>query len=289
MKKFLNFLRELLSVVLICIGLTLVFYPTAMTFSYQWKAEQYVHNYEKKHRKQINKEDDPMYHEIVRYNKRIYQNGQKDFKDAWIAKQTPISLPIDKKFGYIQIKSIDVKLPLYIGATDRNLSKGAAILGGTSIPVGMMNCNSAIAAHRGYSGIPFFRNIEGVKIGDKVVIRNPWEKITYVVTSIDIIHPNDIERVKIQPGKDMITLITCHPYRSHGKFRYLVFCERKGTESLGKDYTKGKNQKEEFLSSEPDIKRENIARLIALGFSILLILKKLLDLFRWIQERKKKE
>ena len=24
----------------------------------------------------------------------------------------------------------------------------------------------------------------------------------------------------------MITLLTCHPYRGHGKYRYLVYCER---------------------------------------------------------------
>ena len=271
MVKFLKFLRTLLSVVLTIIGLCLVFFPTAQTASLNWSTEQYIRTFEKEHKKQPNKEDDPLYQEIVKYNQKIYEEKQLNFKDAWSYKQTPISLPIDEKFGYITIDSMDVKLPLYVGATDENLSKGAAILGWTSIPVGMKNSNSAIAAHRGYSGIPFFREIERIKIGDEVKIRNPWENIIYVVTSIDIIKPTDTDRVKIQEGKDMITLITCHPYRSHGKYRYLVFCEKKGTEKLGEDYTKGKTKKQEFVSSIPDIKRENRLRLFALAFVIILL------------------
>ena len=32
--------------------------------------------------------------------------------------------------------------------------------------------------------------------------------------------------ILIQKDRDMITLLTCHPYASGGKYRYLVFCER---------------------------------------------------------------
>lgn len=41
-----------------------------------------------------------------------------------------------------------------------------------------------------------------------------------------IIQPNDIDAIKIQPGRDLITLLTCHPYASGGKQRFLVICER---------------------------------------------------------------
>lgn len=37
---------------------------------------------------------------------------------------------------------------------------------------------------------------------------------------------NDIDAIKIQPGRDLITLLTCHPYASGGKQRFLVICER---------------------------------------------------------------
>ena len=65
-----------------------------------------------------------------------------------------------------------------------------------------------------------------MKTGDLVIIRNPWERLRYKVTKIKVIDPYDTDKILIQKGKDMITLLTCHPYRGHGKYRYLVYCER---------------------------------------------------------------
>ena len=143
---------------------------------------------------------------------------------------------------------MDVKLPLYLGATLENMRKGAAIMGETSLPLGTKNSNCVIAAHRGYEGIPYFREIERLKIGDRVIIKNPWEKLTYRV--------------------DMVTLLTCHPYRSHGKYRYVVYCIR----DHGQKIVEKKNntiKDTHFQSSEWDIQREKLCHMIGLG--ILLI------------------
>ena len=99
-------------------------------------------------------------------------------------------------------------------------------MGQTSLPLGKRDSNCVIAAHRGYQGIPYFRDIEELKTGDLVIIRNPWERLRYKVTKIKVIDPYDTDKILIQKGKDMITLLTCHPYRGHGKYRYLVYCER---------------------------------------------------------------
>ena len=41
----------------------------------------------------------------------------------------------------------------------------------------------------------------------------------------------DVDVIKLQPGKDMVTLISCHPYViGGGPYRYIVYCERVGTE-----------------------------------------------------------
>jgi sortase A len=49
-----------------------------------------------------------------------------------------------------------------------------------------------------------------------------------MVKEIRIVHPdtNTIGSILIQPGKDMVTLMTCHPPNTGGKYRYLVYCER---------------------------------------------------------------
>jgi sortase A len=132
---------------------------------------------------------------------------------------------------------MNVTLPLYVGASISKMAKGATVLGQTSLPIGGTNTNSVIAGHRGYKGSPFFREIEKLSIGDYVYITNPWERLIYQVESIDIINPYDSEKLVIQEGKDMITLLTCHPYMSHGKYRYLVYCVRVDDDGSGEKGT----------------------------------------------------
>lgn len=157
-----------------------------------------------------------------------------------------------------------VKLPLYLGATLENMRKGAAIMGETSLPLGTKNSNCVIAAHRGYKGIPYFREIEKLKAGDKVTIQNPWEKLSYRVEKIKIIKPDDSDQIRIQKGKDMVTLLTCHPYRSHGKFRYVIYCIRDQGQKLPAQKIRTMNDTY-FESSKWDIQREKIVRYAGLG------------------------
>ena len=63
-------------------------------------------------------------------------------------------------------------------------------------------------------------------MGDTVSITNLWETLTYKVVEEKIIDPHEVEEILIQSDRDMITLLTCHPYASGGRQRYLVYCER---------------------------------------------------------------
>ena len=176
----------------------------------------------------------------------------------------------DGMFGYIDIPTMDCRLPLYVGASYSHMDQGAAVLGETSIPIGGINTNSVIAGHRGWKKGRYFKEIENLSAGDPVYLTNPWETLTYRVESIDIIAPTDSEKLKIQEGKDMVTLITCHPYRSHGKQRYVVYCVRdtttSGTEQIETD-TKLQEQGQQLtdlqaVSSKEDIRMEDVIRRI---------------------------
>ena len=129
-------------------------------------------------------------------------------------------------FGILSIPALQLEMPIYLGASSQNMALGAAVLGQTSVPVGGTNTNSVIAGHRGWNGADYFRYVPDLTVGDKVVITNLWETLEYSVVGTKIISPNDIASIKIQPGKDMITLFTCHPYASGGRQRFLVLCER---------------------------------------------------------------
>lgn len=264
-------MRRRIGILFILVGLGVFFYPELSTWKLNNDTRQYVETFEKKNPAAGNsgaKEADGRYQECLFYNQKIYENGQSEFKDAWSYVQNPVSVESfsDGKFGYIQIPEMKVKLSLYLGASETNMIKGAAVLGGTSLPIGGKGTNSVIAGHRGYRGIPFFREIERLKTGDKVIIRNPWEKLVYRVSEIRIIDPYDSDTVKIQDGKDMITLITCHPYRSHGKQRYVVYCERDNGKK--NEQTEEKDFARTVISSQEDIEREKYFRVVC-GICIL--------------------
>lgn len=167
---------------------------------------------------------------MTAYNQQIYTDGQSTLSEAGAYQATLFSLTDyglpDETFGVISIPKLNLEMPLYLGATDENMAKGAAVLSGTSVPIGGSNTNAVIAGHRGWGGAAYFRCITELSIGDEVVITNLWERLRYRVVGTKIIEPHEIENILIQPGRDMVTLLTCHPYASGGKQRYLVYCQR---------------------------------------------------------------
>ncbi|MFR2614159.1 MAG: class C sortase, partial [Subdoligranulum sp.] len=127
----------------------------------------------------------------------------------------------DDVLAVLWIPRLNLELPVYLGASRENLAKGAALLGQTSMPLGGENTNTVIAAHRGYYGAEMLRNVQQIQVGDKIQLTTPWETLIYRVSELKIIDPSDINAVLIQPGRDLLTLSTCHPYTRNSQ-RYLV-------------------------------------------------------------------
>lgn len=112
---------------------------------------------------------------------------------------------------------------VYLGASSQNMALGAAQLGQTSIPVGGKNTNAVIAGHRGWNGADYFRYITELVPGDHITITNLWETLEYAVVGTRIISPDDVDAIKIQPGKDMI--LRLNPQK--GDYNLYCYCYRK--------------------------------------------------------------
>lgn len=167
---------------------------------------------------------------LKEYNAHLITEGQ-DITDAWNFRQSPVDVAAlnhgSSAVGYIEIPEISISLPLYIGATESNMSSGAVVLTETSMPVGGDSTNCVIAAHRGWKGSPYFRDIDQLKVGSRIHIHNLWEDLTYQVTGTEIIHATECGILNIREGKDMVTLFSCYPYMSPGtKYRLVIYCER---------------------------------------------------------------
>ena len=171
-----------------------------------------------------------LWEDMVRYNQSIAAQGQSGLSCAYDYQKASFRLADyglpDEIFGVLSIPAIDLEMPIYLGATEQHMADGAAHLSQTSLPIGGMDTNCVIAGHRGYSGASYFRYLDKLHVGDTVSVTNLWETLNYRVCEIRIIVPSDVEEILIQPGRELLTLLTCHPYASGGRQRYVVYCER---------------------------------------------------------------
>lgn len=170
-----------------------------------------------------------LYAELESYNERLYAEGQKDLKDPFSYESATLDLTeyglSENVIGVLWIPRLDLEQPIYMGANYENLSKGIGLLGNTSVPLGGENTNVVLAGHRGWRGIPMFRNIQSIQLGDKIQITTPWETLIYRVVELKIIPKDSTEVIYIQEGREIVTLLTCHPYTKNEQ-RYVVIAER---------------------------------------------------------------
>ena len=169
---------------------------------------------------------------LQEYNRQLYTEKQCNLTDLEACEEPAADLTAcgieDEIIGVLEIPAMELTMPVYLGASDAHLAAGAAVLGNTSAPIGGDNTNCVIAGHRGWKGADYFRHIDKLVVGDSVTLTNLWETLTYTVADIQIIQPHEVDKIKIQPSRDLLTLVTCHPYASGGRQRYVVYCERAG-------------------------------------------------------------
>lgn len=160
----------------------------------------------------------------------------------------------DGLIGYVEIPAMNCSLPLYLGSSEEHMAKGATVVSGSSVPLGEESSNCVIAAHRGYGDALMFRDIEKLAVGDEVRVCSPWEQLTYTVVGTKIIDPSDSSAVGVQQGRDLVTLVTCHPY-GYNTYRYVVECERSGdsaslaAQEAGSYRGQGSNSQEDAAAS----------------------------------------
>ena len=224
MRKTSLVLATLLAVAGICVML----WPVVTGYRLQANTDEAVQNFLEE------RKPEQQYPELLaalrEYNQRIYAEKQCNLVDLKACEEPAADLTAygieDEIIGVLEIPAMELTMPVYLGASDAHLAAGAAVLGNTSAPIGGNSTNCVIAGHRGWKGADYFRHIDRLAVGDTVTLTNLWETLTYTVADIQIIQPHEVEKIKIKPNRALLTLITCHPYASGGRQRYVVCCER---------------------------------------------------------------
>lgn len=143
------------------------------------------------------------------YNQQLNEE-QTALADAFAGQQDEQSA--EEVMGYIEIKKIEVYLPIYEGTSDAILRKGVGHLSGSSLPVGGESTHAVLAGHSGLATQRMFTDLEQLEIGDLFSIYIPGEELHYQVDQILTVEPWQTEALEIEEGSDLVTLITCVPY-----------------------------------------------------------------------------
>lgn len=147
------------------------------------------------------------------------------FRDALEGYDNILRITDTGMMGYLDIPAINVHLPIYHGTGAYALQHGVGHLETTSIPVGGESTHSVLSAHSGLTNATMFDSLPQMQEGDTFQITVLNQTLTYEVYAIETVLPEQTESLYIQPGRDLVTLVTCTPYGIN-THRLLVHGER---------------------------------------------------------------
>jgi len=164
---------------------------------------------------------------INEYNQHLYQVGQPNLPDPFQYSQSSFNLNYfgmdEEMIGFMTIPSINIELPIFMGASRENLHQGLAHLTQTSLPIGGESTNAVIAGHPEIGRTQILNGVTQLSLGDEIRITNFYETLIYTIVDITQIHPLQTEAFIIQNGRDLVTLLA---YQENSQQRYMVVAER---------------------------------------------------------------
>lgn len=189
-------------------GILLLLIPIGWRFF----AEKGQHDFVSTYKKQVEELDSS---ELVKcleeahaYNEAFYMT--EEMKEEEYERQ--LNLFGNGIMGSIEIPKINLKLPIYHGTDEEILTNGIGHLMESSLPVGTMNSHAVLTGHRGLPNAQLFTRLDELKEGDVFWINTCGEDIVFHVTQIQVVRPEEVEVLEIQPGKKLVSLVTCTPY-----------------------------------------------------------------------------
>lgn len=213
-----KFIRKNLSTIILllvfCTGVCLLLYPTVSDYWNSFHQTRVITTY----METVADMDDGTYEELLSaaqaYNAELAETGVKwEMSEEELATyDSLLNIGEQGLMGYIEISSINCKLPIYHGTADQVLQTGVGHLEGTSLPVGGESTHAVISGHRGLPSAKLFTNLDRLVEGDTFILNILDEMLTYEVDKILIVEPDDLSALTIEPGQDYCTLVTCTPY-----------------------------------------------------------------------------
>lgn len=147
--------------------------------------------------------------------------GGEDILDLASSVGDDAVLPYDEQLswkdgdllGWVEVRRIGIRQPLYRGTEDETLALGVGHLDWSSLPVGGPSSHCVLAAHSGMHEQRMFDDIDRLVRGDVFVVHTLGDAYQYEVYETEVVEPEEAaQRCSIVEGEDLCTLVTCTPY-----------------------------------------------------------------------------
>ena len=205
--------------ILVLAGLIIAAYPFISNYLYEQRQQDIITSYET-HQKTDTEKNEEL-ENAKEYNKSLAAanvtvtdpfdpEGLSDFSRREY--ETLLNVNEEGMMGYLEIPVIDVRLGIYHGTGEKVLKNGVGHLKNTSLPIGGEGTHAVLSAHAGLQEKKLFTDLELMKEGDVFYIHVFGETLAYETDRITVIEPHNTEALRIQEGKDYVTLVTCTPY-----------------------------------------------------------------------------
>ena len=207
-------LVTMILVLVLLVGLGLILYPSVSDWWNSFHQSRAIASYVEQVQQIGDERKDRMLREAEDYNRQLSASGLKFKLDDKETQEYENVLDVTGTgiMGYIQITSIGVNLPIYHGTDEAVLQVAIGHLAGTSLPVGGASTHTVVSGHRGLPSARLFTDLDKLKEGDTFTITVFDETLTYQVDQIRTVEPTDLSNLRIFPGYDYCTLVTCTPY-----------------------------------------------------------------------------
>lgn len=279
MGKKKKYFSTIILIIVFLVGLSLMLYPTISDYLNTREQSRAILHYDSVLNQMDNSEQLKMKKAADEYNQKLsniyapLENYNSVYGYERILDVTGTGI-----MAYITIPKIDVQLPIYHGTSSEVLNVAVGHLQGSSLPVGGVNTHAVISAHRGLPSAKLFSDLDRLDIGDTFEITVLNEVLRYSIDEINVVTPDDLSKIQIAEGRDMVTLITCTPYGIN-THRLLV----RGTRIQSSEVHSIRIGAE-AVQVEPTI----VAFVISVPFLIIIIALIVISIFRKKRAKRKK-
>ena len=221
--------KRIFGILIIIFGFGMILYPWISNWSFQHRADTQVGSYQKKVENIPKDETEDMLKAADRYNE-LLSESQVTLTDPFLESKEQQEekltynsiMNVDGKgmIGSVEIPKISVNLPILHGTDALTLENGIGHLKGSSFPVGGKSTHSVLTGHTGLNKAKLFTDLTELKVKDLFFIHVAGRDLAYEVCDIVVVKPEEISKLLIVPGEDLVTLVTCTPYgvNSHRLF-----------------------------------------------------------------------